>query len=659
MNNPDILIPSVSDEDINWVENLMNLELDDERIAFLKCNTSVNINACPGSGKTTLVVAKLAILLRKWKYKSKGICVLSHTNVAREEIESRLGNTPEGQALLSYPHFVGTIHSFASKFLVAPYMKSKHIDNIVVDDNLTIQKRRALFRYAYYEMNTYLQREHSSLDEIKITSIEPFQYLHGKRSIALNINYSRKIVEVLKSSLRSGFLRYSEVFVLGNYILDKHHDVSTTLQNRFPYVLLDEMQDTDGSQWETLNKIFKKNENHTFQTVGDYNQAIYHSTTIQEEEQEEEQGNSSTNMSISNSFRFCNNIASLANKSAITPLVLTGKGPQFFDALTTSQNTIFIFPQNESSKVLPAFGELLLSSFTDEQLRSKHKIYAVGGVHRHKEEDCKENHLPKSVIHYWQDYNPNNLNKKDYNPDTLLEYFYIAKDLFQNEKDSLGAFNKLASGIYRLISLVEQDLKIPHFPHKKLLDLLENNNVISKEYKIFCLDFFLSQNVFDEPNWEDTKQKLFIILGEEIISSESLSNKEVTSFLAWERTTSIEQENFTDNYKKINCYQHIQGEREVEINLSSIHGVKGQTHLATLVLDTYSRTHFFKQLLPIIATGKVDKKQLARMKQCYVAMTRPTHLLCLAVAESSLPIPTTWEKHKSELEELGWKIKNL
>ncbi|WP_369127725.1 UvrD-helicase domain-containing protein [Brevibacillus laterosporus] len=53
---------------------------------------SKDIQACPGSGKTTTLLAKLTILSRKLPLKSnKGICVLTHTNVAVDEIRKRLG----------------------------------------------------------------------------------------------------------------------------------------------------------------------------------------------------------------------------------------------------------------------------------------------------------------------------------------------------------------------------------------------------------------------------------------------------------------------------------------------------------------------------------------------------------------------------------------
>ena len=83
------LVPEITNEDIEWVRDLMRLDdLDAPRRAFLAARSTLDISACPGSGKTTLVVAKLAILARKWSHPTKGICVLSHTNVAREQISA-------------------------------------------------------------------------------------------------------------------------------------------------------------------------------------------------------------------------------------------------------------------------------------------------------------------------------------------------------------------------------------------------------------------------------------------------------------------------------------------------------------------------------------------------------------------------------------------
>ena len=116
--------PPIENEDVQWACQVLGLpptaftgaDGSDPRAAVLLTNESLDIEACPGSGKTTLLVAKLAILARKWKSRRSGICVLSHTNAARHEIERCLGETPEGMTLLSYPHFVGTIHGFVNEF---------------------------------------------------------------------------------------------------------------------------------------------------------------------------------------------------------------------------------------------------------------------------------------------------------------------------------------------------------------------------------------------------------------------------------------------------------------------------------------------------------------------------------------------------------------
>jgi hypothetical protein len=99
---------SITDGDVERVARLLELSLDPESIAFLKRTSTCDLHACPGSGKTTLLVAKLAIHVRAWPWRDRGVLVLSHTNVARHEVESRLAHDATGSRLLRYPHFIGT-----------------------------------------------------------------------------------------------------------------------------------------------------------------------------------------------------------------------------------------------------------------------------------------------------------------------------------------------------------------------------------------------------------------------------------------------------------------------------------------------------------------------------------------------------------------------
>ena len=80
----------ITEDDIAYAEKLLlpaGQSFDDERRAFIRCMESRDVIACPGSGKTTALLAKILILAKKMPFEDdRGICVLTHTNVAIDEI---------------------------------------------------------------------------------------------------------------------------------------------------------------------------------------------------------------------------------------------------------------------------------------------------------------------------------------------------------------------------------------------------------------------------------------------------------------------------------------------------------------------------------------------------------------------------------------------
>ena len=75
--------------------------------------------ACPGSGKTTALVAKLLIIGEQLPLNgNRGVCVLTHTNVAIDTIRQNIGRSTD--KLFNYPNFFGTIQSFVDKYLAIP-----------------------------------------------------------------------------------------------------------------------------------------------------------------------------------------------------------------------------------------------------------------------------------------------------------------------------------------------------------------------------------------------------------------------------------------------------------------------------------------------------------------------------------------------------------
>lgn len=117
----------ISDDDINKAEKIFlknEQSFDEERRNFIKyIDKSLHLQACPGSGKTTALLAKLYILSEKMPFeKNQGVCVLTHTNVAIDIIKSKLGE--KANRMFNHPNFFGTIQSFVDKYLAIPaYIK--------------------------------------------------------------------------------------------------------------------------------------------------------------------------------------------------------------------------------------------------------------------------------------------------------------------------------------------------------------------------------------------------------------------------------------------------------------------------------------------------------------------------------------------------------
>ncbi|MEQ1238673.1 hypothetical protein ABLT65_21110 [Acinetobacter pittii] len=66
---------NITDADIDLLEIEMSLKFDSTRREALK--NFIDVQACPGGGKTTLIAAKLILLAKKWNSPYKGICVIS------------------------------------------------------------------------------------------------------------------------------------------------------------------------------------------------------------------------------------------------------------------------------------------------------------------------------------------------------------------------------------------------------------------------------------------------------------------------------------------------------------------------------------------------------------------------------------------------------
>jgi superfamily I DNA/RNA helicase len=109
-----------------YAERILQCSFDNERRIYIKNLETIDLQAVPGSGKTTALLAKLLILDKYLPFNDgSGLLVISHTNAAVDEIKERIGRHCKN--LFKYPNFVGTIQSFVDKFLCIPYYSNKNL----------------------------------------------------------------------------------------------------------------------------------------------------------------------------------------------------------------------------------------------------------------------------------------------------------------------------------------------------------------------------------------------------------------------------------------------------------------------------------------------------------------------------------------------------
>lgn len=160
----------------------------------------------------------------------------------------------------------------------------------------------------------------------------------------------------------------------------------------------------------------------------------------------------------------------------------------------------------------------------------------------------------------------------------------------------------------------------------------------------------LNKNYFLETEWAEIKSVVSSILS---LFDVDYRNSE---FLEWNNNINITASNDSDGLRPKNVFRYSdKSDRSVDITLGSIHSVKGQTHLSTLVLETFTYSHNISSILPFISGTPPKKKpgvrDITRLKCHYVAMTRARGLLCVAIPKDKVDKDSI-----KNLELLGWNI---
>lgn len=643
-------VPPVDDRDIWWACEVLGLsptafhgdDGSDPRATVLLSNETLDVEACPGSGKTTLLVAKLAILARKWKSRRSGICVLSHTNAARREIERSLGRTAAGATLLSYPHYVGTIHGFVNEFLAIPWLRSLGYPITVIDDALCEQHRRRLLSFNQYGAlrTTVANREqHPDANFVGSWHVASPDFLVLKENgnqvfMDPNKPAARQLCRLARQCTEDGYYRYEELFMWAEDLLDKHPEAVATIRQRFPLLFIDEVQDNSEPQSRMLQRIFVDGEDPVIrQRYGDSNQAIYAHTRASGAESDSFPIDE-IRRDIPNSHRFGQQIADLANPLGLRPHDLQGFGPpaHTIQSDTAGDHAVILFDDESMAYVLDCYASYLRELFSEVELAAG-LFTAVGSVHRPGD----DTNAPRFIAHYWPEYD-HELSYAEPRPKTFYQYIASGWKAAGTGGDAHSVVERIADGIYRVVQIADPTAKRtqPKRRHRSILESLEGMADLKERYLALVMRIIDDETDIDPEEWQGTWMPVIIQLAE-LLSGAEINPAHLDGFLVWP-DEELDEEVARKVRRKDNFYRFPADNPVVDIRVGSIHSVKGETHTATLVLDTYYRGHHLARLKPwLLGANSGGAGQgvvlTSGLKQHYVAFTRPTHLLAVAMRD--------------------------
>ena len=613
---------------------------DAERQAVLLATGSCDVNAAPGSGKTTVLAAKLLLLARKWPHDTRGICVLSHTNVAREEIQQRLGATAVGARLLAYPHFIGTIHGFVDRFLALPALRSLGLTVDVIDDDIFAKKAiaRAMKMPSLWGWAQNDEGVKPLVGGLVYRGADLVLDSEGG-VLPKTTAKSYPLLKEIKDQLTSeGIFRYADMFAFAEMLLMNAPNIKVQLSRRFPLVFLDEMQDTSWEQEALLAQLF--DESVVVQRYGDLNQRILVGKGDFAQLSFPREGA----LPISTSKRFGPAIAAAVSCARVGGNAVVGT------AADAHPPTLMTYTTDLVSDVLDRFGHLVLDRFNDDQLRRG----SIKALCARKQSDAKQ--IPgRMLLDYWPAY----LEQSKGQGGRSERLWSL---LSQSAEPGVGgvSMHSRAADAKRAVVLVLREADSPHIKGlrdgSQLFRRLVDADQDVKGIRQLCRELALAQNMGATEVGRAKAIELFFQCLHPLLPAGMSAAK----FQALPVFRASEMQPEREAHQRV-C-QVKRDDRLVEIEIGTVASMKGETHLATLVLESLghpSRRFDLAEALPVLAglkvrDPKISEAVLSQFRSLYVGMSRPTSFLCLAVNQARVSTDCI-----AALQRKGWKVEIL
>ena len=248
-----------------------------QRQAVEQTEGPVLIIAGAGSGKTKVLTVRMAYLLEKGVDPFR-VLALTFTNKAAREMKTRIGK------LVGDSHaknlWMGTFHSVFARILRSEAEKLGFPSHFAIYDTEDAQKVLShLIKEFQLDKDIYKVRTVAGrISQYKNALITPKAYAH--RGDLQEQDASARLPQLgalytayMDRCFRSGAMDFDDLLLKTNELFIRFPEVLSKYQQRFQYIMVDEYQDTNHSQYLIVKALASRNEN--LCVVGDDAQSIY------------------------------------------------------------------------------------------------------------------------------------------------------------------------------------------------------------------------------------------------------------------------------------------------------------------------------------------------------------------------------------------------
>jgi len=552
----------------------------------------VYLEACPGSGKTEVVAAKVAKEILHWDRFPSSMAILSFSNSATDELRDRITKHNRHGASF-YPHFIGTFDSFILKHIVSPVAhevtgyagKDGDYSIRVIESGspVYIQTKYGVARKGEQRANQY---DYDLCTEKYIFNTGVLANNRTLNTADLEDWVIKMLDETKRTFLEKGFATYRDVEHLAINILnnDRTKLYVNLIAKKFPLIIIDECQDLSYEQLVILENLIDLGV--VLHLIGDLNQAIYGFRNAQPEKVNDFiQKHSMAKLPLTKNFRSGQQIVDVCKLFVQSEDV---EGQDDF-----AENNCLVLEYNDSpTEVVPTFLDL----------SNKH---------------------PNRVI--------------------VARGYSTLNRLFNSAK-KLNVVENLALAITQFD---ESDMSKIHISLTLFSEYLRDNHI--KEH-VKPQSFSCPESISSSLRWRN-----FLFLTIIHLISKGLNDTEM-DWKRWCKLVKIElkallNENFVDKsisdvLKKLVEVNHrapsgkgnkpigetlmlVTKQENENVKLATIHKVKGETYDATMLVSgaRSGKESHWKDWI------KNPDSEAARL--AYVACSRPKHLLVLAIKKTT------------------------